>query len=142
MKFSKIVSLIFILIIFTPTVFGQKQPPAFNGPLQPPPASTNSIGCPSSGTFTTVSDILNWGSCTISGSLIPLVFSLAVVVFLWGVVQFVINPENEDKKKKGKDIMIWGIIGLFVMISVWGLVAILGNTFGVRNAIPQLPQAH
>lgn len=52
----------------------------------------------------------------------------------------VINPNNEEKRKQGKQYMIWGIIALFVMVSIWGLVAILTNTFGIKLLIPQLSQ--
>ena len=63
-------------------------------------------------------------------------------MFIWGVVQYVINGEEEAKKAKGKQFMIWGIIALAVMVSVWGLVSILTHTFGIssgKDFIPQLP---
>src|SRR5258708_18671844 len=84
--------------------------------------------------------LLNYVVCTINGSVIPLIFALAVVVFVWGVVQYVINSDEEAKKEKGRQFMIWGIIGLTVMLGVWGLVAILGNTFGLETEF--LPQVH
>ena len=75
----------------------------------------------------------------INDALIPLIFAVAVVLFIWGVVQYVINAQDTEKKAKGRQFMIWGIIALAVMISVWGLVAILGNTFGLKtNALPQV----
>lgn len=85
-----------------------------------------------------VGDILGYATCLIGSSIIPLFFALAVVMFIWGVVQYVINGEDEAKKTKGKQFMIWGIIGLAVMISIWGLVGILTDTFGVKNYIPQI----
>ncbi|PIP69142.1 hypothetical protein CO033_02145 [Candidatus Nomurabacteria bacterium CG_4_9_14_0_2_um_filter_32_10] len=83
-------------------------------------------------------DLLSYVVCIINGSVIPLIFALAVVMFIWGVVQYVINSDEEAKKEKGKQFMIWGIIGLTVMVSIWGLVSILGSTFGIQNVIPQL----
>jgi hypothetical protein len=60
-------------------------------------------------------------------------------MFIWGVVQYVINSDEEAKKAKGKEFMIWGIIGLTVMVSVWGLVNVLGSTFNnIRSVIPQV----
>ena len=85
-------------------------------------------------------DFLVYASCIINKSVIPLIFALAVVMFIWGVVQYVINSDEEAKKEKGKQFMIWGIIALAVMFSVWGLVRIFGNTFGIEYAIPQLKQ--
>ncbi|MAG12741.1 hypothetical protein CL630_02940 [bacterium] len=78
----------------------------------------------------------------ILGALIPFLFGIALIGFLWGVAQFVLNADSEDKRRDGKQIMIWGIIGLFVMISVWGLVAVIGGTFGIGvdpGAPPRLP---
>jgi hypothetical protein len=56
-----------------------------------------------------------------------LIIMAAVVVFLYGVFKFM-RAEGEDKQK-GREFIFWGIIGIFVMISLWGLVAILQNTF-------------
>lgn len=83
-------------------------------------------------------DLLGYAVCIISNSVIPLIFALALVMFIWGVVQYVINSSEEAKKEKGRQFMLWGIIALAVMVSVWGLVHILTNTFGIKNVIPQL----
>ncbi len=55
---------------------------------------------------------------------IPILISLATVYFIWGVVNYVMGS-SEDAKKEGKNRMIWGLIGLAVITSVWGLVALL-----------------
>ena len=85
-------------------------------------------------------DIIDFANCTISTTIIPLLFSLAVLIFIWGIIQYVIAEDDEGKRKKAKDTIVYGIIGLFVMISIWGLVRILGNTFGVQNTIPTLSE--
>jgi hypothetical protein len=84
-------------------------------------------------------DIFIWGSCTLLKTVVPFLFSLATAAFIWGVIQYYLNPDNEEKRKKGKSFMIGGIIALFVMVAMWGLVGILSSTFAVRNAVPQLP---
>ena len=78
----------------------------------------------------------------INDAVIPLVLALALVYFLWGVFQFIMAGDNEEKKKVGKERMIWGIIALFVMVAVWGLVNILINTFFTESALkkPNIPQ--
>ncbi|SRR3989339_20691 len=83
-------------------------------------------------------DLLLYLTCIIGRSVVPLIFALALVMFIWGVVQYVINSDEEAKKEKGRQFMIWGIIALTVMFSVWGLVRILGNTFGIDYAVPQV----
>ena len=79
---------------------------------------------------------------TISGLInlaIPVVIALAVLYFFWGLAQYILNSANEDKKEEGRNIMIWGIIALFVMVSVWGLVRLLQDTFGVTDQSPIIP---
>ena len=83
-------------------------------------------------------NLFDYASCLISRSVIPLMFAIAMAMFIWGVVQYVINSDEESKKAKGRDFMIWGIIALAVMVSVWGLVSILGKTFGISSVIPQV----
>ena len=77
---------------------------------------------------------------------VPLILSLAVVWFIWNVFRFAIAGSEEDKTK-AKTQMVWGIVAIFVMVSVWGLVAILTSTFGTTGqgalngpTINQLPQ--
>jgi len=79
-----------------------------------------------------VSDAIDYVTCIIGKSVIPLIFALALVTFLWGAVNFfIINSDEEAKREQGKQFMLWGIVALAVMLSVWGLVEILTSTFGV-----------
>ncbi|MDP2676424.1 MAG: hypothetical protein Q8O83_01940 [bacterium] len=63
--------------------------------------------------------------------LIVIFMALGTVIFLWGVVSYVIAAGDEKKTTQAKSYMLYGIITLFVMVSVWGLVAVLQNTFGI-----------
>jgi len=63
---------------------------------------------------------------------VPLLIGLAVVVFIYGVIVLMFSQGGE-KKEEGKQYMLWGLVGIFVMVSVWGLVAVLTNTFGLDN---------
>jgi hypothetical protein len=70
---------------------------------------------------------------------IPLIIGLALFMFLWGLIKYVTAGGNDDTISEARKFMFFGIVALFVMISVWGLVGILVNTFfsgGV--AVPQL----
>lgn len=79
-------------------------------------------------------DVLCYITGIINDSVIPLIFAVATVMFVWGVVQFfIINADEEKKRAQGKQFMIWGIIALAVMLSVWGLVGILSTTFGITG---------
>jgi len=62
---------------------------------------------------------------------IPVAFSLALVVFVWGVAQFILNSGNATALADGKQKMFWGIVGLFVIFSIWGILALVGDSFGI-----------
>lgn len=73
---------------------------------------------------------------------VPVIFAIAFIVFIWGVFQyFVLSGGNEEKQADARNLMIYGIVGLFVMASVWGLVNILIGTFNFNSNTPNYPQA-
>jgi len=51
--------------------------------------------------------------------------SLAVIIFVFGMAKFVLQSDDEEGRKKGKDLMIWGTLGLFVIFSVFGILELL-----------------
>lgn len=61
--------------------------------------------------------------------------SLAVVWFIWNVVRYAM-AEDEGGKEKAKSQMIWGIIAIAVIVSIWGLVGLLRTFIGANDAIP------
>lgn len=65
----------------------------------------------------------------IAGATIPAMMILATVLFLWGVITFLVNADNEDARTQGRTFMIYGVVALFVMVAAWGLVEVLYNTF-------------
>ena len=69
--------------------------------------------------------------------ILPLLVGLAVVVFVYGVLTTMLS-EGGEKKEEGKQFMLWGIIGIFVMVSVWGLVNVLKETFGLTTTAPSI----
>ncbi len=62
--------------------------------------------------------------------IILFLFALAMVYFLYGLVQYLLSPGNEEVHKKSKSVMIWGVVGLFIMISVFGIMKLILSTFG------------
>jgi uncharacterized membrane protein len=96
-------------------------------------------------TYNNVQDLAAFAINLINNVAVPLIFALAFLVFIWGVFQyFIAGAGNEEKRDTGKQFMLYGIIGFFVMISVWGLVRILTGTVRLNNATPSsgglLPQ--
>ena len=59
-----------------------------------------------------------------------IVVALALLFFLWGLAKYILSGPGEAQDA-GRNMMVWGIIALFVMVSVWGLVRVLSNTLGV-----------
>ena len=59
--------------------------------------------------------------------IVPLILTLTMVVFIWA--QFILASGDEKKIESGKKLMIWGIIGFFVAVSIWGIVEVFTNTF-------------
>ncbi len=74
---------------------------------------------------------------------VPVLAGAALLVFFWGLVKFIWKSGDEASHEEGKNLMKWGIIALFIMVSYVSIVQFLyigfgfgdGNSFG----IPQLP---
>jgi|TARA_R110000824_G_scaffold401771_1_gene615536 uncharacterized membrane protein YidH (DUF202 family) len=65
--------------------------------------------------------------------LVPIITLLslaAFVLFVWGVVQFMANSENDEKRKIGQQHMLWGIIGLVIMFGANAIIALIRQTVG------------
>lgn len=71
--------------------------------------------------------------------LIPFIIALTILIFLWGVFKFVVSGGDGEARKEAQGYMIWGIVALFVMVSVWGLVNILVRSFNLDNTAPASP---
>lgn len=80
------------------------------------------------GSGSTITDIIYFMINIINQAVI-LVVALALLFFFWGIAIFIFNADNEEKRREGKKVMMWGIIALFVMLFVWQIVNILANTF-------------
>lgn len=67
--------------------------------------------------------------------IVPIIFALTFLVFIWGVVNyFFINGDDETKRAEGRQFAIWGIIGMVVLFSVWGFVNIMLSTLGITQS--------
>ena len=64
--------------------------------------------------------------------LIYLIMAVAVIYFLWGVVVFIKNADNAEKRAEGSQSMIWGLLGLFIMLSAKGIIVFILSTMGLK----------
>lgn len=84
------------------------------------------------GQLTGVTNFLTNIVVFINQTLVPLIFAIAFLLFIWGVAQyFILSRDSEEAKDKGKDYMIWGIAGFVIMVSVWGLVNLISAGIGL-----------
>lgn len=74
--------------------------------------------------------------------LLPLLVGLALLVFFKGLAQFIWNAGDAKSHEEGKKLIIWGLIALFIMVSVWGILSFAYRDFGFGNdlGIPMLPE--
>jgi hypothetical protein len=93
--------------------------------------------------FGQVDDLFTRFAGFIDNVLIPLVFTLTLLIFVWGMFRFFVwGQANEEDRAKGRQLIIWSIVGMAFMVSIWGIVAIFSEgIFGTSTGgnVPTLP---
>ncbi|HEY9584831.1 MAG TPA: hypothetical protein VJI33_04670 [Candidatus Paceibacterota bacterium] len=79
----------------------------------------------------TIPQIIQGINTQIVNPLILLLLATALVVFIWGLVSYFQNMDNAEMRSQGIRHMIWGVVGLVIMISFTGLIRIITNLIGV-----------
>ena len=64
---------------------------------------------------------------------IPVLITVAVIYFIWGVITYMTSKDDEEAKKAGRTKIINGLIGLFVIVAFWGIIGVVKNSFGIGN---------
>ncbi len=85
----------------------------------------------------TVFDTLALAS-TFLNDVVWLFITLAIVIFFWGLIKYLLNVGEE--KSEGVQIMFYGVLAIFVMVSIWGIIRLLQTTFSVTSTTPVVPQ--
>lgn len=75
---------------------------------------------------------------TFLNAMIGLFITLAIVVFFWGLIKYLMVAGEE--KSEGLQIMFYGVIAIFVMVSIWGIIRLLQSTFKVTSTDPVIPK--
>ncbi len=76
---------------------------------------------------------------------IGVLIALAIIVFIVNVIRFVLNADDEEKRSNAKKYLLWSVIGIAVIIGIFGIATLLLNTFGISNnnlnsnQIPMVP---
>ena len=68
--------------------------------------------------------------------IILLAFSIAFLMFFWGVFQFIFSETSDDKREVGKKKIFWGLFGMFIMFAAYGLIRLILGTIGVNPGYP------
>jgi len=97
------------------------------------------IGCTA-----TICGVANTILYLINSVAVPLLFAVAFIVFLYGVAKaYIFSHGDTEAVAEGHRLVLWGIIGFAVMISLWGLVNVVSNTFGLFGyAAPAIPTSY
>jgi len=103
----KLVALVLLMVAFIPMLAS---------------ASGHGVG----GVLLKISELLN--------QVIPILITLAIIYFIWGVIQYV-TAKDEEKQAEARKTIVSGIIGIFVIVSIWGLVSLVGRTFGIGSGL-------
>ena len=98
--------------------------------------------------FGEISTFIGRITAFINGTLIPLIFGIALLVFLWGIFKyFILGGGDDGKREEGKQLMLYAIIGFVVMVSIFGIVNMIANGLGFSSQdtiqnIPNVPTSN
>lgn len=90
--------------------------------------------------------LLLWPACLINKAVIPLMITLMIALLFWGVIRIVWDGGQKGGEMRAKmfSFLGWAILGLFVMLSIWGIIFVISRTLGIgvggTGAVPQLYQ--
>jgi hypothetical protein len=76
----------------------------------------------------TISVLIDRVSNYVLNPVIALLFALALVYFFWGVTELIRGAEEDAARTKGQQHILWGLIGMLIMVGVGGIIAIIKNT--------------
>lgn len=87
------------------------------------------------GTGGEFADFLNNVIGFINSVLVPLIFAVALALFIYGVfLYFIQSGESEDGRKKGGSYVLWSVIAFVIMVSVWGITNLIAGGLGLNQA--------
>lgn len=67
------------------------------------------------------------------GTVTVVVFMLAILVFAWGIVKLIASAGSPEKIKQAKGIIWWGLIGMFVLASIAGIISFFRSELGIES---------
>lgn len=86
-------------------------------------------------------NLINWIINLLVDSLVPLIVTGIIFVFIYNVAQYVYKGDDPRERQNAIKYMWWSIVGLFLIFSLWGIMALLRSEFGISSPIPLFPEA-
>jgi hypothetical protein len=84
-------------------------------------------------------ELLQKAVVQIVNPIIQVLFAVALVMFVYGIFEFIRGADQPEVRTTGQKHMLWGIVGLFIMISVFTIIRILLNTLGITGSeVPEI----
>jgi Type IV secretion system pilin len=62
--------------------------------------------------------------------IIALAFALAILIFTWGIFQYFVQSTDPEKRAEGAKHILWGVVGMFIMVSAYGIIRLIANSIG------------
>jgi len=78
-----------------------------------------------------LSNLINRFVDVIINPLIAILFALALALFMWGIARFIWSADDETAREQGKSHMIWGLVGMLIMVSVYGILNVATSIIGI-----------
>ncbi|MDO8594175.1 MAG: hypothetical protein Q7R93_01530 [bacterium] len=100
------------------------------------PAGSGNVGAGNVGSGITTFDGLIGRANAILNTLVPVLIGLAVFIVIWGVFGYITHADEEEKRAEAKQFILWGVIFIFFMVSIWGFINILVNSFDLSKTAP------
>ena len=86
------------------------------------------------GEFTEVKEFVEGLTKFMNDTIIPAIFALGFLVFIWGMYKtFILGGSDEEKQGEGRQLMMYAVIGFVVMISLWGIVNLIANSLELND---------
>ncbi len=70
---------------------------------------------------------------SMANSIVPLFMVIAVAVFLWGIIRYITSSGDEEKRKSAQGYIIYGLLGMFIMVAFWGIITLVSSSFGIST---------
>ena len=71
---------------------------------------------------------------SITKYLFTILYGFAFLALIIGLIRYVIvGAADDEKRAKGKSMMIWSVIGIFIMVSLFGIIKLLSEIFNVET---------